>query len=73
VPAYEAAGILNLDFQDKTFILTTPDVSDLLSDLGRKQAMIMIKDQTKYYEDNPSIAAKHFAKLPFQWPVIKER
>ncbi|MBX2900740.1 MAG: hypothetical protein KF775_13885 [Cyclobacteriaceae bacterium] len=71
VPAYVDAGVLGLDFLDKTHTLTTPDAKDLLSDLGRQQAQAVMKLQVKYYVDNPGTAAVHAAKLTYQWPLIQ--
>ncbi len=71
VPAYVNAGVLKLDFLDKTKILVTPDAKDLLSPLGRQQAAAIMQLQFKFYSEHPEIAAEHMAKLSYQFPEIK--
>lgn len=71
VPAYVNAGILGLDFLDKTYILTTPDIKDLLTPLGIQQVKTIADLQTRYYIQNPSAALNHLSKLPYQLPSIE--
>ena len=72
VPAYVGAGVLKLDFLDKTYILTTPDAKDLFSSLGMAQVEEMVKLQAQYYESHPKKAVEHVAKLTYQWPAIAQ-
>jgi RHS repeat-associated protein len=64
VKAYTDAGVLELGFGDKVLILSTPDAKDLLSDLGRQQAMQMGILQIQFYMNNPEVLMQHIEKIP---------
>lgn len=61
--AYVDNGICQLSMEDKLKIMTTISSADLLSQRGRAQVMEVGSAQIKYYQDNPSFAAKQAAEL----------
>ncbi len=66
VGAYIEAGVLELDFLDKAYILTTPDAKDLLSKSGLQQTAIIAKRQAQHYVSNPGTLLGHLLKYTYQ-------
>jgi RHS repeat-associated protein len=62
--AYIQGGLLSLGFEDKLDIVLTPDVQDLVSPLGVKQAQIIMTRQIAFYNSNPSMLLKHIIDAP---------
>jgi len=63
VPAYEAAGVLQLGVLDKVKILLTPNPADLLSEAGIRQATQIAEDQIGYYLNHPIFASQQAREL----------
>ena len=56
VPAYENAGLFKLPVTDLILIGTTPDMADLLSSDGIRQAQQVIADYPDFVRENPTSA-----------------